>query len=149
MAPEQMADENEAALQIEVGLPQPPWTADRRIKPVQSLLYVHDRYALLLIFQVMDAGKDSPIKHVMSDVNPQGCRVYSLKHPSAEELDHDFLCWTTRCFPQRGRIGIFNRSCYEEVLIVRVHSEILRAETLSRAGEVRRRLRRKVDAVIS
>ena len=101
------------------------------LSQLQSLLYAHDRYALLLIFQAMDAaGKDSAIKHVMSGVNPQGCQVYSFKQPSAEELDHDFLWRTTRCLPQRGRIGIFNRSYYEEVLIVRVHPEILRAETL-------------------
>jgi PPK2 family polyphosphate:nucleotide phosphotransferase len=104
------------------------------LSDLQSLLYAHDRYALLLIFQAMDAaGKDSAIKHVMSGVNPQGCEVYSFKHPSAEELDHDFL-WRTTCrLPQRGRIGIFNRSYYEEVLIVRVHPEILRAETLPAA----------------
>lgn len=102
-----------------------------RLSALQSLLYAHDRYALLLIFQAMDAaGKDSVIKHVMSGVNPQGCEVYSFKHPSAEELDHDFL-WRTTCrLPQRGRIGIFNRSYYEEVLIVRVHPDILRAEAL-------------------
>ncbi len=98
---------------------------------LQSLLYAHDRYALLLIFQAMDAaGKDSAIKHVMSGVNPQGCQVFSFKHPSAEELEHDFLWRTTRCLPQRGRIGIFNRSYYEEVLIVRVHPDLLRAEAL-------------------
>lgn len=104
------------------------------LSDLQSLLYAHDRYALLLIFQAMDAaGKDSAIKHVMSGVNPQGCEVYSFKHPSAEELDHDFL-WRTTCrLPQRGRIGIFNRSYYEEVLIVRVHPEILCAETLPAA----------------
>lgn len=97
----------------------------------QSLLYAHDRYALLLIFQAMDAaGKDGAIKHVMSGVNPQGCQVYSFKHPSDEELDHDFLWRTTRCLPERGRIGIFNRSYYEEVLIVRVHPEILAAQNL-------------------
>ncbi len=97
----------------------------------QSLLYAEDRYALLLIFQAMDAaGKDGVIKHVMSGVNPQGCQVYSFKHPSAEELDHDFMWRTTRVLPERGRIGIFNRSYYEEVLIVRVHPEILRAERL-------------------
>ena len=97
----------------------------------QNLLYAEDRYALLLIFQAMDAaGKDGVIKHVMSGVNPQGCQVYSFKHPSAEELDHDFLWRTTRVLPERGRIGIFNRSYYEEVLIVRVHPEILRAERL-------------------
>ncbi len=97
----------------------------------QSLLYADDRYAILLIFQAMDAaGKDGVIKHVMSGVNPQGCQVFSFKHPSTEELDHDFLWRTTRALPERGRIGIFNRSYYEEVLIVRVHPEILQAEHL-------------------
>ncbi|HUJ11569.1 MAG TPA: ADP-polyphosphate phosphotransferase [Verrucomicrobiae bacterium] len=97
----------------------------------QSLLYAYDRYALLLIFQAMDAaGKDGAIKHVMSGVNPQGCQVFSFKHPSAQELEHDFLWRTTRCLPERGRIGIFNRSYYEEVLIVRVHPEILRGQGL-------------------
>jgi PPK2 family polyphosphate:nucleotide phosphotransferase len=100
---------------------------------LQNRLYADDRYALLLIFQAMDAaGKDSCIKHVMSGVNPQGCQVYSFKHPSAEELDHDFLWRTTRALPERGRIGIFNRSYYEEVLIVRVHPEILRAQKVPR-----------------
>jgi PPK2 family polyphosphate:nucleotide phosphotransferase len=97
----------------------------------QNLLYAHDRYALLLIFQAMDAaGKDGAIKHVMSGVNPQGCQVFSFKHPSPQELDHDFLWRTTRCLPERGRIGIFNRSYYEDVLIVRVHPEILAAQRL-------------------
>jgi PPK2 family polyphosphate:nucleotide phosphotransferase len=97
----------------------------------QDLLYALDRYALLLIFQAMDAaGKDSAIKHVMSGVNPQGCQVFSFKQPSAQELDHDFLWRTARCLPERGRIGIFNRSYYEEVLVVRVHPEILRAQKL-------------------
>ncbi len=97
----------------------------------QSLLYAQDRYALLLIFQAMDAaGKDGAIKHVMSGVNPQGCQVFSFKHPSAQELDHDFLWRTTCCLPERGRIGIFNRSYYEEVLIVRVHPEILAGQHL-------------------
>jgi PPK2 family polyphosphate:nucleotide phosphotransferase len=101
---------------------------------LQNRLYADDRYALLLIFQAMDAaGKDSCIKHVMSGVNPQGCQVYSFKHPSAEELDHDFLWRTMRALPERGRIGIFNRSYYEEVLIVRVHPEILRAQKVPRA----------------
>ena len=98
---------------------------------LQRLLYAHDRYALLLIFQAMDAaGKDGAIRHVMSGVNPQGCQVHSFKHPSAEELDHDFLWRTHRALPERGRIGIFNRSYYEEVLIVRVRPEILRAQSL-------------------
>jgi len=103
----------------------------RRLSERQTLLYAHDRYALLVIFQAMDAaGKDGVIKHVMSGVNPQGCQVYSFKHPSAEDLDHDFLWRTTRSLPERGRIGIFNRSYYEEVLIVRVHDEILRGQRL-------------------
>jgi len=98
---------------------------------LQTLLYASNRFAVLLIFQAMDAaGKDSAIKHVMSGVNPQGCQVFSFKHPSLEELDHDFLWRTTRNLPERGRIGIFNRSYYEEVLIVRVHKELLRAENL-------------------
>ena len=102
-----------------------------KLSELQTLLYASDRYAVLLIFQAMDAaGKDSAIKHVMSGVNPQGCQVFSFKHPSAEELDHDFLWRTTRALPERGRIGIFNRSYYEEVLIVRVHPEILHAERL-------------------
>ena len=97
----------------------------------QTLLYANNRYSLLLIFQAMDAaGKDGTIKHVMSGVNPQGCQVFSFKHPSALELDHDFLWRTTRCLPERGRIGIFNRSYYEEVLVVRVHPEVLLAEAL-------------------
>jgi PPK2 family polyphosphate:nucleotide phosphotransferase len=102
-----------------------------RLSELQNLLYAHNRYSLLLIFQAMDAaGKDSVIKHVMSGVNPQGCQVFSFKHPSAQELDHDFLWRTTQCLPERGRIGIFNRSYYEEVLIVRVHPEILQAQSL-------------------
>jgi PPK2 family polyphosphate:nucleotide phosphotransferase len=97
----------------------------------QSLLYADNRYSLLLIFQAMDAaGKDGAIKHVMSGVNPQGCQVFSFKQPSVEELAHDFLWRTTRCLPERGHIGIFNRSYYEEVLIVRVHPEVLRAQEL-------------------
>lgn len=97
----------------------------------QQLLYASNNDAVLLIFQAMDAaGKDSAIKHVMSGVNPQGCQVFSFKHPSAAELQHDFLWRTTRDLPERGRIGIFNRSYYEEVLIARVHPEILRNEGL-------------------
>src|ERR1700719_1722165 len=98
------------------------------LSSLQQLLYASSRYALLLIFQAMDAaGKDGAIKHVMSGVNPQGCQVFSYRHPSATELQHDFLWRTTRDLPERGRIGIFNRSYYEEVLIVRVHPEILRS----------------------
>lgn len=93
---------------------------------LQNVLYAHNRYAVLLIFQGMDAaGKDSGIKHVMSGVNPQGCQVFSFKQPSANELEHDFLWRTNRCLPERGRIGIFNRSYYEEVLIVRAHPDVL------------------------
>ena len=100
----------------------------------QQLLYAADRWAILVIFQAMDAaGKDSAIAHVMSGVNPQGCQVYSFKHPSAVELQHDFLWRTTRDLPERGRIGIFNRSYYEEVLITRVHPQILRAQGLPSA----------------
>ena len=101
------------------------------LSSLQRLLYASNRYAVLLIFQAMDAaGKDGAIRHVMSGVNPQGCQVFSFKHPSASELDHDFLWRTTRSLPERGRIGIFNRSYYEEVLIVRVHPEILHTEGL-------------------
>ena len=104
------------------------------LSALQQLLYASDRYAVLLIFQAMDAaGKDGAIKHVMSGVNPQGCQVFSFKHPSATELDHDFLWRTTQSLPERGRIGIFNRSYYEEVLIVRVHPEILRGQALPEA----------------
>ena len=97
----------------------------------QNLLYAHNRYSVLVILQAMDAaGKDSAIRHVMSGLNPQGCEVFSFKQPGAEELQHDFLWRTYRRLPERGHIGIFNRSYYEEVLIVRVHPEILRAQRL-------------------
>jgi len=99
------------------------------LSALQQLHYASNRYAVLLIFQAMDAaGKDGAIKHVMSGINPQGCQVFSFKHPSATELEHDFLWRTTQSLPERGRIGIFNRSYYEEVLIVRVHPEILRSQ---------------------
>ena len=98
---------------------------------LQDRLYAHDRHAVLLIFQAMDAaGKDGAIKHVMSGVNPQGCQVAAFKAPSAEELDHDYLWRCVRHLPERGRIGIFNRSYYEEVLVARVHPEILAAQRL-------------------
>jgi PPK2 family polyphosphate:nucleotide phosphotransferase len=97
----------------------------------QGLLYASNKYALLLIFQALDAaGKDGAIQHVMSGVNPQGCQVYSFKHPSGEELEHDFLWNALRRLPERGKIGIFNRSYYEEVLIVRVHPTFLRGQNL-------------------
>ena len=102
-----------------------------QLSALQQLLYASNRYSILLIFQAMDAaGKDGAIKHVMSGVNPQGCQVFSFQHPSAAELQHDFLWRTTRDLPERGRIGIFNRSYYEEVLIVRVHPELLESEGL-------------------
>jgi PPK2 family polyphosphate:nucleotide phosphotransferase len=106
-----------------------------RLQKLQRLLYASNKFALLVIFQAMDAaGKDGAIAHVMSGVNPQGCQVFSFKHPSEQEQEHDFLWRTTRCLPERGRIGIFNRSYYEEVLIARVHPEILKAEGLPRNG---------------
>ena len=102
-----------------------------RLTELKDKLYAQDRWAVLLIFQAMDAaGKDSAIKHVMSGVNPQGVQVVSFKQPSAEELDHDFLWRSARSLPERGRIGVFNRSYYEEVLVVRVHERALRAEKL-------------------
>ncbi len=101
------------------------------LSALQDLFYADNSHSVLLIFQAMDAaGKDGAIKHVMSGINPQGCQVYSFKHPSAQELEHDFLWRTTACLPERGHIGIFNRSYYEEVLIVRVHPEILVQEAL-------------------
>ncbi len=102
-----------------------------RLSDLQRLHYASNRHALLLVFQGMDAaGKDGAIRHVLSGVNPQGCEVFSFKQPSAEELEHDFLWRTTRRLPERGRIGIFNRSYYEEVLVVRVHPELLQDERL-------------------
>ena len=102
-----------------------------RLADLQEKLYAQDKWAVLLIFQAMDAaGKDGAIKHVMSGINPQGCQVYSFKAPTSEELDHDFLWRTARCLPERGRIGIFNRSYYEEVLVVRVHPEYLAKQKL-------------------
>ena len=111
------------------------WLAD-----LQDKLYAQDRWAVLLIFQAMDAaGKDGTIKHVMSGVNPQGCQVYSFKAPSAEELDHDYLWRCMKRLPERGRIGIFNRSYYEEVLVVRVHPEFLARQKLPRRARHARR----------
>ena len=98
---------------------------------LQDMLYAQDKWALLLIFQAMDAaGKDGAIKHVMSGINPQGCQVYSFKAPTSEDLDHDFLWRCMKCLPERGRIGIFNRSYYEETLVVRVHPEFLEKQKL-------------------
>lgn len=102
-----------------------------RLASYQDVLYAQNTYSLLIIFQAMDAsGKDSTIKHVMSGVDPQGCQVFSFKSPSAEELDHDYLWRSAKSLPERGRIGIFNRSYYEEVLVVRVHPEILNSQQL-------------------
>jgi PPK2 family polyphosphate:nucleotide phosphotransferase len=116
-------DKGEAADLLQRGT---AWLAEE-----QDILYAQDRWSLLPVFQAMDAaGKDSTIKHVMSGVNPQGCQVFSFKQPSSEELDHDFMWRYFRYLPERGRIGIFNRSYYEEVLVVRVHPEILRAQKL-------------------
>jgi PPK2 family polyphosphate:nucleotide phosphotransferase len=107
-----------------------------KLAALQELHYASNQHALLLIFQGMDAaGKDGAVRHVMSGVNPQGCRVYSYKHPTPAELEHDFLWRTTRDLPARGQIGIFNRSYYEEVLIVRVHRDILRAEAIADSPE--------------
>jgi PPK2 family polyphosphate:nucleotide phosphotransferase len=116
-------DKGEAAELLQRGT---EWLAEE-----QDMLYAQDRWSLLLVFQAMDAaGKDGTIKHVMSGVNPQGCQVFSFKQPSAEELSHDFMWRYTKSLPERGRIGIFNRSYYEEVLVVRVHPEILKRQRL-------------------
>jgi PPK2 family polyphosphate:nucleotide phosphotransferase len=103
----------------------------KKMQALQDTLYADNRVAILLIFQAMDAaGKDSTIKHVMSGINPQGCQVFNFKQPSSEELDHDFMWRTTKCLPEKGRIGIFNRSYYEEVLVVKVHPEIVLGQKL-------------------
>jgi PPK2 family polyphosphate:nucleotide phosphotransferase len=116
-------DKGEASQLLQEGT---EWLAEE-----QDMLYAQDRWSLLLIFQAMDAaGKDSTIKHVMSGVNPQGCQVFSFKQPSQEDLSHDFMWRYSRCLPERGRIGIFNRSYYEEVLVVRVHEEILKQQKM-------------------
>jgi PPK2 family polyphosphate:nucleotide phosphotransferase len=116
-------DKGEAAKLLQRGT---VWLAEE-----QEMLYAQDRWSLLLIFQAMDAaGKDGTIKHVMSGVNPQGCQVFSFKQPSREDLDHDFMWRYAKCLPERGRIGIFNRSYYEEVLVVRVHQHILESQKL-------------------
>jgi len=118
-----LLDKGEAANLLQQGT---AWLAEE-----QEMLYAEDRRSLLLIFQAMDAaGKDSTIKHVMSGVNPQGCQVFSFKHPTYLEINHDFMWRYAKCLPERGRFGIFNRSYYEDVLIVRVHEEILKAQML-------------------
>jgi PPK2 family polyphosphate:nucleotide phosphotransferase len=122
---------------LDISKPEAKERLDRdveRIAGLQERLYAQDRYAVLVIFQAMDAaGKDSAIEHVMSGINPQGCQVFSFKAPSAQELDHDFMWRTTMCLPERGRIGVFNRSYYEEVLVVRVHKELLARQKLPAA----------------
>jgi PPK2 family polyphosphate:nucleotide phosphotransferase len=116
-------DKGEAAELLQRGT---EWLAEE-----QDMLYAQDSWSLLLVFQAMDAaGKDGTIKHVMSGVNPQGCQVFSFKQPSREDLDHDFMWRYVKCLPERGRIGIFNRSYYEEVLVVRVHQELLKAQKI-------------------
>lgn len=116
-------DKKTAQLELKAGV--------ERLAAYQNVLYAQNSYALLIIFQAMDAaGKDSTIKHVMSGINPQGCQVYSFKKPSDEELDHDYLWRSMRALPERGRIGIFNRSYYEEVLVVRVRPELLARQQL-------------------
>lgn len=114
----------------------------------QDILYAQNTYALLVIFQAMDAaGKDSAIKHVMSGVNPQGCQVFSFKSPSSEELDHDYLWRSFKALPERGRIGIFNRSYYEEVLVVRVHPEILKAQQLPESTQDKHIWKRRFEQI--
>ncbi|MCA8092701.1 polyphosphate kinase 2 family protein [Burkholderia anthina] len=121
-----------------------------RLSSLQQLFFASNRHALLLIFQAMDtAGKDGAIKHVMSGVNPQGCQVFSFKHPTPDELEHDFLWRTTRDLPARGQIGIFNRSYYEEVLIVRVHPEILFGESgANAAGDMKSLWRSRYRSIV-
>lgn len=118
------------------------------LQELQQVLYAHDHRAVLLIFQAMDAaGKDSTIRAVMSGVNPAGCQVYSFKQPTPEELDHDYLWRTARCLPERGRIGIFNRSYYEEVLVVRVHRDYLEAERLPKPIDYKRIWRERYESI--
>jgi PPK2 family polyphosphate:nucleotide phosphotransferase len=121
-----------------------------RLAAEQDKLYAEDRHALLLVFQAMDAaGKDGTIKHVMSGVNPQGCQVFSFKSPSPEELDHDYLWRTTKALPERGRIGIFNRSYYEEVLVVRVHPEFLAKQKLPAPLVTRKIWEQRYEDIVS
>ncbi len=119
-----------------------------RLARYQDVLYAQDTHALLIIFQAMDAaGKDGTIKHVMSGINPQGCQVYSFKAPSAEELDHDYLWRCMKALPERGRIGIFNRSYYEEVLITRVHPEVLARQKLPKEGKPEKVICRRFEEI--
>jgi PPK2 family polyphosphate:nucleotide phosphotransferase len=119
-----------------------------RLRDLQEKLYAQDRWGVLLVFQAMDAaGKDGAIKHVMSGINPQGCQVYSFKQPSTQELDHDFLWRNMVCLPERGRIGIFNRSYYEEVLVVRVHPELLEKQQIPSELVTRRIWKERFDDI--
>ena len=119
-----------------------------RLSRAQELLYADDRFAVLVIFQALDAaGKDGTIRHVMSGVNPQGCQVFSFKRPSEEELDHTFLWRCVKCLPERGRIGIFNRSYYEDVLVVRVHQELLDRQRLPTTRYDEKFWRRRFDDI--
>jgi polyphosphate kinase 2 (PPK2 family) len=131
--PQQIADGYGTLLQVEEAKYKKPLEKQvSELSALQQLHYASNRYASLLIFQGMDAGgKDGAIRHVMSGVNPQGCQVSSFKQPSAEELEHDFLWRAIRRLPERGQVGIFNRSYYEEVLVVRVHPDLLRSQGLS------------------
>jgi PPK2 family polyphosphate:nucleotide phosphotransferase len=118
------------------------------LSDLQRIFYAEDKYALLLIFQAMDAaGKDGTIRAVMSGINPAGCQVFSFKQPTEEELDHDFLWRTTKCLPERGRIGIFNRSYYEEVLVVRVHPEYLENQNLPGTIDLKKIWRQRYESI--
>jgi len=118
------------------------------VSDLQRILYAHDRHAILLIFQAMDAaGKDGTIRAVMSGINPAGCQVFSFKQPTPEELDHDFLWRTAKCLPERGRIGIFNRSYYEEVLVVKVHPEYLKGQKLPDRINLKRIWQQRYESV--
>ena len=120
----------------------------KKMSDYQRMLYAHDHHAVLLVFQAMDAaGKDSTIRAVTSGINPAGCQVFSFKQPSSLELDHDFLWRTSRCLPERGRIGIFNRSYYEEVLVVRVHPEYLKTQRLPDAYDLKRIWAERLESI--
>jgi PPK2 family polyphosphate:nucleotide phosphotransferase len=123
-------------------------SAIEELAELQAILYAHDKHSVLLVFQAMDAaGKDSTIRTVLSGVNPAGCEVYSFKRPSDSELDHDFLWRTSLCLPQRGRIGVFNRSYYEEVLVVRVHPEILQGQKLPDMPSLEKLWRERLESI--
>ncbi|MCA9597312.1 MAG: polyphosphate kinase 2 family protein [Myxococcales bacterium] len=140
--PKSMADKHQNKKQLKKQIKQ--------MRELQQQLYAHDRYSLLLVFQAMDAaGKDGTIRAVMSGVNPAGCQVYSFKKPSEEALDHDFMWRIYRALPERGRIGIFNRSHYEEVLVVRVHPEFLRYQKLPEPIDEKKLWKQRYDSIRS